>query len=149
MKHIAKNENANNIALNIANNAIENNDIAKCMLLKNKYHNTMKLLRKLDIQLWLNVRAIANSNSTQWGTKSCGITMLEHCKLDELELRNKAKSTLRNIMLKKKYPFTIDQMKLTIDCCTSEELLRCCNNSHYNTDKLFNLVGKKASKYNK
>lgn len=149
MKHIAKNNNANEIVINIANDAINNNDTAKCMLLKNKYHNTMKLLRKLDIQLWLNVRAIANANSAQWGTKSCGITMLEHCKLDELELRNKAKSTLRNIMLKKKYPFTIDQMKLTIDCCTSEELLRCCNNSHYNTDKLFNLVGKKASKYNR
>lgn len=149
MKHIAKNNNANEIVINIANNAINNNDTAKCMLLKNKYRYTMQLLRKIDIQLWLNVRAIANSNSAQWGTKSCGITMLEHCKLDELELRNKAKSTLRNIMLKKKYPFTIDQMKITIDCCTSEELLRCCNNSHYNTDKLFYLVGKKASKYNR
>lgn len=149
MKHIAKNNNANEIVINIANDAINNNDTAKCMQLKNSYRHTMQLLRKIDIQLWLNVRAIANANSAQWGTKSCGITMLEHCKLDELELRNKAKSTLRNIMLKKKYPFTIDQMKLTIDCCTSEELLRCCNNSHYNTDKLFNLVGKKASKYNR
>ena len=149
MKHIVKNNNANEIVINIANNAINNNDTAKCMQLKNSYKHTMQLLRKLDIQLWLNVRAIANASSNLWGTKSCGITMLEHCKLNELELRNKAKSTLRNIMMKKKYPFTIDQMKLTIDCCTSEELLHCCNNSHYNTDKLFNLVGKKASKYNR
>lgn len=149
MQHIIKNNNANSIVISIANNAINNNDTAKCMQLKNSYKRTMQLLRKLDIQLWLNVRAIANANSTQWGTKSCGITMIEHCNLSELELKNKAKSTLRNIMMKKKYPFTIEQMKLTIDCCTSEELLRCCNNSHYNTDKLFNLVGKKASKYNR
>lgn len=149
MKHIVKNNNANEIVINIANNAINNNDAAKCLQLKNSYKHTMQLLRKLDIKLWLNVRAIANANSNNWGTKSCGITMIEHCNLGELDLRNKAKSTLRNIMLKKKYPFTIEQMKLTIDCCTSEELLRCCNNSHYNTDKLFNLVGKKASKYNR
>lgn len=150
-KHIIfKQTNANELTIIIAKNAVENNDTAKCMLLKNRYKHTMQNLKKLDIQLWLNVRAISNSNSVNWGTNTAGHCMLVHCKLNEKDLQNKAKRLLSNIMQKvKNTKFNAEQMKNCVDCCTKEELLKCCNNSHYNTDKLLQLVGKKASKYNR
>lgn len=151
MKHIViKNANANEIILNIANQAIDENNGTRCIELKNKYKHTMQLLKKLNIELWLKIRSIANAESNNWGTHTAGKISQRHLKLDTLTLQNKAKWLLSGIMQKTKgLKFSVDNMKLAIDSCTREELLRCFNNSNYNTDKLLQLVGKKASKYNR
>lgn len=150
MNHIAKNQNANEIIINLACNAVENNNLAKCIELKRKYKLSMRLLKSLNIELWLKVRAMANSDSNNWGTNTAGKVSQRHLEFDTLTLKNKAKWLLSGIMQKTKgLKFNISQMKLTIDSCTREDLLKCFNNSNYNTDKLLQLVGRKASKYNR
>lgn len=133
-----------NIVKNIVNNK-NSEKAAKFM----KKSNLRSYVRKNDIVNFKRIEAIKNRASKNWGTEAKGQSMGNFIELTESELQARAKSLVCNILTKTKCSFTHNQAKLAIDCCTKEELVRVFNSSHYNTDALLSLVGRKCQKYNK
>lgn len=138
MKHIVE---------NIVKNIVSTKDIEKSVKLM-KCKNLRSYVRKNDIVNFKRIEAIKNRASKNWGTQAKGESMTNFVELTESELQTRAKSLICNILTKTKCRFTHGQAKLAIDCCTREELVRCFNSSHYNTDALLSLVGRKCQKYN-
>lgn len=114
-----------------------------------KMKNVKAFVKKSDIVNYKRIEAIKNSASKNWGTEAKGRAMSNFVELTESELQTRAKSLICNILAKTKCHFTREQAKLAIDCCTKQELAKCFNSSHYNTDALLSLVGRKCQKYNK
>lgn len=106
-------------------------------------------VRKNDIVNFKRIEAMKNRASKNWGTEAKGQSMSNFIELTESELQARAKSLVCRILQKTKCKFTHNQAKLAIDCCTKEELVRAFNSSHYNTDALLSLIGRKCQKYNK
>lgn len=114
-----------------------------------KKSNLRSYVRKNDIVNFKRIESIKNSASKNWGTEAKGHAMSNFVELTESELQTRAKSLVCNILKKTKCHFTHNQARLAIDCCTKQELAKCFNASHYNTDALLSLVGRKCQKYNK
>ena len=114
-----------------------------------KMKNVRAYVKKNDIINYKRIEAIKNRNSNTWGTQAKGEAMTQFIELSESELQARAKSLICRILQKTKCKFTHNQARLAIDCCTKQELVKCFNASHYNTDALLSLVGKKCQKYNK
>jgi hypothetical protein len=114
-----------------------------------KMRNLRSYVRKSDIVNFKRIEALKNSVSNNWGTQAKGESMTNFVELSENELQTRAKSLICNILRKTKCKFTHNQAKLAIDCCTKQELAKCFNSSHYNTDALLSLIGRKCQKYNK
>ena len=136
------------IVESIVKNIVNNKNVEKAVKFM-KCKNLRSYVRKLDIVNFKRIEAIKNSASKNWGTEAKGKSMSNFVELTESELQTRAKSLICNILQKTKCKFTHSQAKLAIDCCTREELVRCFNASHYNTDALLSLVGRKCQKYNK
>jgi hypothetical protein len=129
--------------------SIVNNKNAEKAVKFMKCKNLRSYVRKLDIVNFKRIEAIKNSASKNWGTEAKGKSMSNFVELTESELQTRAKSLVCNILKKTKCHFTHNQARLAIDCCTKQELAKCFNASHYNTDALLSLVGRKCQKYNK
>lgn len=114
-----------------------------------KMKNVRAYVKKNDIINYKRIESIKNSASKNWGTEAKGRAMSNFVELTESELQTRAKSLVCNILKKTKCHFTHNQARLAIDCCTKQELAKCFNASHYNTDALLSLVGRKCQKYNK
>ena len=137
-----------NVIENIVKNIVATKNVEKATKLM-KCKNLRSYVRKNDIVSFKKIEAIKNRASKNWGTQAKGESMTNFVELSENELQTRAKSLICNILQKTKCKFTHNQAKLAIDCCTREELVRCFNASHYNTDALLSLVGRKCQKYNK
>ena len=133
---------------NIVKNIVSNKNTEKAVKLM-KCKNLRSYVRKNDIVNFKRIEALKNSASKNWGTEAKGKAMSNFVELTESELQARAKSLVCRILQKTKCHFTHNQAKLAIDCCTREELVKCFNASHYNTDTLLSLVGRKCQKYNK
>lgn len=136
------------IVENIVKNIVNNKNTEKAVKLM-KCKNLRSYVRKLDIVNFKRIEALKNRASNNWGTQAKGESMTNFVELSENELQTRAKSLICNILRKTRCRFTHGQAKLAIDCCTREELVKCFNASHYNTDALLSLVGRKCQKYNK
>lgn len=136
------------IVENIVKNIVSNKNSEKAVKLM-KCKNLRSYVRKSDIVNFKRIEALKNSASKNWGTEAKGKAMSNFVELSESELQARAKSLVCRILQKTKCKFTHNQAKLAIDCCTREELVKCFNASHYNTDALLSLVGRKCQKYNK
>lgn len=133
---------------NIVKNIVNTKNSEKAVKFMKK-SNLRSYVRKNDIVNFKRIEAIKNRASKNWGTEAKGQSMSNFVELTENELQARAKSLICNILTKTKCHFTHAQAKLAIDCCTKEELVRAFNSSHYNTDALLSLVGRKCQKYNK
>lgn len=136
------------IVENIVKNIVSNKNTEKAVKFM-KCKNLRSYVRKLDIVTFKRIESIKNSASKNWGTEAKGRAMSNFVELTESELQTRAKSLVCNILKKTKCHFTHNQARLAIDCCTKHELAKCFNASHYNTDALLSLVGRKCQKYNK
>lgn len=136
------------IVESIVKNIVNNKNAEKAVKFM-KCKNLRSYVRKLDIVNFKRIEAIKNSASKNWGTEAKGRAMSNFVELTESELQTRAKSLVCNILKKTKCHFTHNQARLAIDCCTKQELAKCFNASHYNTDALLSLVGRKCQKYNK
>jgi hypothetical protein len=136
------------IVENIVKNIVSNKDDEKAVKFMKK-SNLRSYVRKNDIVNFKRIEAIKNSASKNWGTQAKGCAMSNFVELSESELQARAKSLICRILQKNKCHFTHNQAKLAIDCCTKQELVKCFNSSHYNTDALLSLIGRKCQKYNK
>jgi hypothetical protein len=136
------------IVENIVKNIVSNKDAEKAVKFMKK-SNLRSYVRKNDIVNLKRIEALKNSVSKNWGTQAKGASMTNFVELSESELQARAKSLICRILQKTKCRFTHAQAKLAIDCCTKQELAKCFNSSHYNTDALLSLIGRKCQKYNK
>jgi hypothetical protein len=136
-----------NVIESIVKNIVSNKNSEKAVKFM-KMRNLRSYVRKSDIVNFKRIEALKNSVSNNWGTQAKGASMTNFVELSENELQTRAKSLICNILQKTKCKFTHNQVKLAIDCCTKEELVRAFNSSHYNTDALLSLVGRKCQKYN-
>lgn len=136
------------IVENIVKNIVNNKNTEKAVKFM-KMKNLRSYVRKNDIVNFKRIEAIKNRHSNTWGTHAKGEAMAQFVELSENELQARAKALICRILQKTKCKFTHNQAKLAIDCCTKQELAKCFNSSHYNTDALLSLVGRKCQKYNK
>jgi hypothetical protein len=136
------------IVENIVKNIVSNKNSEKAVKFM-KMKNLRSYVRKNDIVNFKRIEALKNSVSNNWGTQAKGASMTNFVELSESELQARAKSLICRILQKTKCKFTHNQAKLAIDCCTKQELAKCFNSSHYNTDALLSLIGSKCQKYNK
>ncbi|MBO7134533.1 MAG: hypothetical protein J6W06_10310 [Bacteroidales bacterium] len=106
-------------------------------------------LKKVDFETFVTIRKNWQKESNNVISESKGVSMDIFLQQSEKELQTRAKSLICSIMAKGKYRFSQNQAKFAVESMTRKELIKCVNNTHFNTDLLFSAVIRKMQKYNK